>query len=97
MTSVIWSPQSQKDIESIRAYIAEDSPAYADLVVRRLIASVDRLYTFPESGRIVPERNAPDIREIIVAPYRIVYRLRPEWVEIATIFRASREFPDVIP
>lgn len=57
--------------------------------------AVDRLGVFPESGRVVPERNTPEIREVIVRPYRIVYRLRPGLVEIATVFRASRLFPDL--
>ena len=29
-----------------------------------------------------------------IPPYRIVYRLRDGVVEVATIFRASRQFPD---
>ena len=96
MTSLIWSPQSLRDLESIRAYIAEDSPLYADLVVRRIVAAVERLTTFPESGRVVPERGTPDIREVIVKPHRVVYRVRPGIVEIATVFRASRLFPEFI-
>ena len=96
MTDLIWSPESLRDLESIRTYIAEDSPLYADLVVRRIVAAVERLRTFPESGRVVPERDAPDIREVIVEPYRVVYRLRSDLVEIATVFRASRLFPGSI-
>jgi toxin ParE1/3/4 len=96
VTPVIWSPQSLHDLESIRAYIAEDSPAYAELVVRRIVAAVERLQTFPESGRMVPEREAPEIREVIVRPYRVVYRLDPEGVEIVTVFRGSREFPESV-
>lgn len=69
---------------------------YAELVVRRIIAAVERLGTFPESGRIVPERNAPEIREVIINPYRVVYRLGREAVEIATVFRGSREFPEFV-
>ena len=95
MIPLLWSPQSLHDIESIRAYIAEDSPLYADLVVRRLVAAVERLRIFPESGRIVPERNDPEIREIIERPYRIVYRVHPDKVEIVTVFHASRLFPDI--
>ncbi len=83
MTAIIWSPQALLDLESIRDYIARDSPLYAELVVRRLVVTVERLGTFPESGRVVPERNTEDQREIIVRPYRIVYRLRPGLVEIA--------------
>ena len=63
--------------------------------MRRLVAAVDGLEAFPESGRVVPERNADDLREIIVRPYRMVYRLRPAVAEIVTVFRASRLFPDV--
>ncbi|MBI3894687.1 MAG: type II toxin-antitoxin system RelE/ParE family toxin [Acidobacteria bacterium] len=96
MTPLLWSPQSLRDLENIRAYIAKDSPLYADLVIRRLVVAVERLSNFPESGRMVPERSSPEIREVIVKPYRIVYRVREGTVEIVTIFRASRLFPDFV-
>ena len=95
MIALFWSPQSLDDLESIRAYIALDSPVYADLVVRRLVAAVERLRVFPESGRIVPERNDPVIREILERPYRVVYRVLPGQVEIVMVFHASRLFPDL--
>jgi toxin ParE1/3/4 len=90
---IVWSPQAIRDVESIRAFIAQDSPAYAELIAERLVFAVERLQEFPESGRIVPERQNPAIREVIVPPYRIVYRLRGRFVEIATVFRSSRQFP----
>ena len=93
MTQIIWSPRSLRDVESIRDYIAQDSPRIADLVVRRIINSVERLEAFPESGRTVPERNDPEIREVISKPYRVVYRLREGNVEVITVFRASRLLP----
>ena len=95
MTPIRWSPQAVRDLESIREYIAKDSEQYADLVLRRLVGAVDRLESFPDSGRVVPERDDPEIREVIVPPFRIVYRRRPDAVEIATVFRASRLLPDV--
>jgi addiction module RelE/StbE family toxin len=95
VTKLRWSPQAARDLEAIRDYIATDSPRYAALVIERIMGGVERLIAFPESGRIVPERNDPTIREVIVKPYRVVYRLRPGLVEIATVFRASRMFPEV--
>jgi len=56
---------------------------------------VERLKAFPESGRIVPERNSPDSREVNVGRYRVVYRREVGVVEIATVFRGSQEFPDL--
>lgn len=73
MTKVVWSPQALHDLEAIRDYIAADSPGYAGLVLERIVVGVERLRTFPESGRVVPERNRPDVREVIVGPYRVVY------------------------
>ncbi len=95
MTRIVWSPQALRDIESIREYIAQDSHRYAELVVGRIIASVERLRAFPGSGRVVPERGDPEVREVIVKPFRVVYRQRPGVVEIATVFRASRLPPDL--
>ncbi len=95
MNAIIWSPQSLRDLEAIRGYIAQDSPRYAELVVQRIVAVVERLEAFPESGRVVPELNSPEIREVIVKPYRVVYRRRAEAVEIATVFRSSRQLPEI--
>jgi plasmid stabilization system protein ParE len=95
VTALFWSPQAERDVLAIRAYIAEGSSQYADLVVRRIVAGVERLADFPESGRIVPEGNDPILREVIVAPYRVVYRRGVAAIEIVTVFRASRLFPDL--
>jgi addiction module RelE/StbE family toxin len=95
VTALIWSPQALRDLESIRSYIAEDSPTYADLVIRRIVAAVERLSNFPQSGRIVPDRNRTDIREVIESPFRIVYRMRGDTIEIVTVFRSSRLLPNL--
>ena len=64
-------------------------------MVQRIVAVVERLGAFPESGRVVPELNSPEILEVIVKPYRVVYRRRVEAVEIATVFRSSRLLPEI--
>ena len=94
MTELIWSPQALADVEEIRAYIALDSRSYADLTAQRIMAAVDRLKAFPDSGRMVPERQSPEVREVIAGRFRIVYRRKARIVEIVTVFRGSREFPD---
>ena len=95
MKQLIWSPRAAADLEAIREHIAYDSELYAGLMVSRLVAASSRLIQFPELGRIVPEYGQPDLRELIVRPYRLVYRLRGEFVEIATVFHAARMFPDL--
>ena len=43
VTRIIWSPQAIEDVEAVRAYVARDSPRYADLLVERLYPAVERL------------------------------------------------------
>ena len=46
---------------------------------------------FPEHGREVPEYARPDVREVIVRPYRIVYRLvAADEVHILTVHHGAR-------
>ncbi len=93
MKQIVWSPRAAADIEAIREHIAYDSELYARLMVSRLLAAPSRLVQFPELGRVVPEFDQADLRELIVRPYRLVYRLRGEFIEIATVFHAARLFP----
>ena len=93
MTRIIWSPQAADDIAGIQTYISADSVQYAELVVRSIVARIEHLSTFPKSGRVVPERRDTAIREVILKPYRIVYRFQGTAVEIVTVFRGAREFP----
>ena len=76
----------------IRDYIAHDSALYAGLVVQRIVASVERLVVFPESGRMVPELDRSDMPEVVQPPFRVVYRTRGDLIEIVTVFRSSRLF-----
>jgi plasmid stabilization system protein ParE len=94
MMRIEWSPRSVADLASIRAFIAADSARYADLTIHRLIRAADQLSSFPRMGRIVPEVGEPDLRELIVPPFRIVYRVRPSLVEVVLVFRSSRVIPE---
>ena len=90
MTPLIWTRRAIEDVQSVRRFIEQDSPHYAQLVVQRLIASVERLPAFPQSGRMVPEVNDPAIREVIQGSYRIVYRLIHGEIHILTVHHTAR-------
>lgn len=83
------------DLEAVRDFIGRTSPHYGNVVVARLVEAVDRVRDFPRSGRVVPELQREDIREIVDGLYRIVYRLLDEdrVAEVLTVFRSSRAFP----
>ncbi len=61
----------------------------ASLFVHRLIEATDRLQQFPLSGRVIPEINAPDCREVIYGAYRIMYRVEGEEVWITGVVHGA--------
>jgi plasmid stabilization system protein ParE len=92
---VRWTQQAADDLAAIKAFISQDSSAYALAVVGRLYQAVGQLAQFPDSGRVVPEHGRPEIRELVRPPYRIVYRRRPDVVEILLVFRSSLPLPTI--
>lgn len=91
MTTVSWTARAQADLAAIHAFVEADSPHFATVVVRRLLHAIDRLQDFPQSGRAVPEYSDPALREVILSPYRIVYRIIDEQTaHILTIHHAAR-------
>ena len=94
MRAVLWTKQAQADLAAIHAFISQDSPHYAAVIIARLIAATDRLVPFPESGRAVPEFEDPLVREVVYQPYRIVYRLAGiDEVHVLTVHHSSQSFP----
>jgi plasmid stabilization system protein ParE len=92
-----WTRRAREDLEGIRAFISDESPSYAALVVARIVAATDRLALFPESGRAVPELARRDVREVVHRPYRIVYRVvGADELHILAVHHGARAFPDLL-
>ena len=93
MTRLVWTRPALEDVQQIHDYIARDSPGYARAVAERLFAAVERLPEHPLSGRIVPELEQATVREVIEAPYRLVYRVRADVLEVLAVVHSARRFP----
>lgn len=87
-----WTEPALVDLEAIRDYIAQDSPANADRFVDRLFTSAKKLTDFPRIGRPVPEADdtSEDIRELIFRDYRIIYRVTDR-VQVLTVIHGARD------
>jgi addiction module RelE/StbE family toxin len=72
---VIWSKPAKKDLRQIFEYIARDSRFYAKKAVNNIVEKSMTLDSSPRRGRIVPEINDPDIREIFIYSYRLMYHI----------------------
>ncbi len=91
MAQISWTKRSLKDLSTINDYISLDSDFYAKRFVSKLVERVDQLEQFPESGRVVPEKDDESIRELIEGNYRIFYRLHKNKITILRIHNSSRK------
>ncbi len=60
------------------------------LLVARIYLATRNLEQFPHLGRHVPEQVEGEVREIFVQPYRILYRVTPDLVEVVTVLHGAR-------
>jgi plasmid stabilization system protein ParE len=91
-----WSPRAASNIEDICNYIAKDSEYYAALFAKRINSIVRNIPQFPKSGRVVPEYKDKTLREKIYRNYRIVYRLKEEFIEIVAICHGAKPLDDLV-
>ncbi len=75
MAAIIVSQQARNDLDAIYNYIYQDSPLYAQRQTKRILQRIKRIGNAPTAGRIVPELNTEDIREVFESNYRIIYRI----------------------
>lgn len=87
---VVWTEPAWQDLEAAAEYIARDSGAYAVAFVREVLEAAESLTDFAERGQIVPDFHDPYIRELLVRPYRLVYRLSPSQVTIVAVIHGAR-------
>ena len=87
---LVWSEAAVEDIESIATYIEKDSPIYAKAVVSKFFEKADALKEFARMGRIVPELNDPDIREIFVYSYRLIYQIEDDTIVFVAVVHGKR-------
>jgi len=91
--TVHWTDRAIGHLRSLHAYIGQSSPEYAQRVVDRLTRRSRQIGDFPQSGRIVPEAEFPQIREVLEGPYRIMYHIKPEQVDVIAVIHGSQQTP----
>jgi addiction module RelE/StbE family toxin len=89
---VKWSNPAKLDLKQIYDYIARDSKFYAKKVSQEIFEKSEKLNSFPEVGRIVPEIGDSNIRELIIYSYRLIYEIFPNKIEILALIHGKRNF-----
>ena len=96
---VFWTIVAEEDLKNIILYIAEDSPQNARLIFEKIKEQASSLTHFPERGRTVPELQDQGVflyRELILTPWRIIYRISDKKVYILSVIDSRQNVEDIL-
>lgn len=96
---VVWTPVAQKDLESVVAFISQESPQAALKVFRTVRLKAALLHRFPQRGRFIHEiTHVPGLsfRELVLKPWRLLYRIKENRVEVLAFFDGRRDLSEVL-
>ena len=88
--NVHWTNTAQAHLDGIYRYIAQDSPEYAKRMMDRLTRRSQQISAQPFSGRRVPEYDLDQIREVIEWPYRIIYHIKHDQIDVVAVLHGAR-------
>ncbi len=97
--AVVWAVTARDDLAEIIEYIALDGLPNALAALDRIEARARGLETAPLRGRVVPELRTNGItawRELVVAPWRILYRVEHATVNVVALVDSRRELADLL-
>jgi toxin ParE1/3/4 len=88
---VIWSYEATDNLATLADYIAKDSSFYAAAFTQQILDISRSLNEFSERGRIVPELGNPNIRELLIREYRLIYNIEQSRVVILALVHGARD------
>lgn len=96
---ILWTQSAVQDLNAIITYISENNPENAQRIFAGLRQECERLQDFATAGRIVPELKKQNIllyRELVIVPWRVIYRVTDNIIYILAVFDGRRNLYDVL-
>lgn len=87
------SADAAEQLLAVLRYVAQDDPGAARRFHARVLDALEIAARFPESGRRLPERRDVGLREVVVAPYRILYRRDSGGILAVSVWHGARRSP----
>lgn len=88
---VIWAPLARDQVADAFAYISAEQPSAALRWFDEIVDRTGSLSTFPDIGRMMSEAGRPEVREVLVEPYRLIYRRDLDLVVIIGVFHSRQD------
>ena len=84
-----WTETAEAHLDAIYAHIAQNSKTYALRTVDRITKRSKQIGMFPLSGRQAPEYDVDQIREVFFGPYRIIYHIKADQIDIIAVVHGA--------
>lgn len=75
MVKITWSNLALESMHAASEFHRPYSKGFADALIERIFEKVFLLESHPLMGRVVPEFNRADLRELLYKQYRIMYQV----------------------
>lgn len=95
MRALRWTEHAIAQLAAVAEYVSLSSPVYAEHFVERIAGRLEQAREFPESGRVVPEFGRAELRELIEWPYRLVYRVHADAIEVLSVLHGRQELREL--
>jgi plasmid stabilization system protein ParE len=96
---IVWAAVAERDLLGIVDSIAEDDPGIALEILHKIEVDTAKLDHSPRRGRIVPELLEQGIsryREIVISPWRVIYRAEEKKVYVVAVIDGRRNVEDIL-
>ncbi|MEL1135902.1 type II toxin-antitoxin system RelE/ParE family toxin [Desulfitobacterium sp. THU1] len=96
---VLWTQTAQRDLRNIISYIVDDNKDIAARIYTTIRQKSANLRQLPHQGRVVPELRYHGItlyRELIIQPWRILYKIEENKVWILAVIDGRRNMEDIL-
>ena len=89
--TINWTQSAWNDLEAAADYISKDSPRYAASFVQEVRDAARSLNTLAFRGRVVPELDDANIRELFLKSYRLIYQVTAQKIYILGLIHGARD------
>lgn len=94
MVKIGWSENARERFREILEYHDTHNSEYSVKLIKKVQNQLDLLKKFPQIGRLVPEKNSQNAREVFVDNYRLIYVFLEEKISIVSILHFKQNFKD---
>jgi len=96
---ILWAESAENDLLGIIEYIARNNPSQAQKIFNKIKRATSSLFHSPNRGRIIPELQEQGVmqyRELIISPWRVMYRISGKTVLVLSVLDSRRNVEDIL-